>query len=207
MSIFPKRKLDIQTKAGFTILYKTYVKFVFRTCYRYLGDVAASENITAEIFTSVWERRKTLHQDAWQVDSWERYLSQAAKHKIFNHIRIKKQSDAYVTKVLQDAPIFNHATEEDYQFEELANQIDTLVDQLPPKCQYVFRLSREKGLSNKEIAQHLSISDNAVKKHIAKALSHLRENLADYQLLKRTTDRETETGTASAADRRRKTGG
>ena len=187
MSIFPKRTLDIRTKAGFTILYRTYVKFVFRTCYRYLGDVAASENITSEIFTSVWERREALHQDTWQVDSWERYLSKATKHKVYNHLRIKKQFEAYLSKALQDAPVFNRATEEDYHFGELANQFNSLVDQLPPKCQHVFRLSREKGLSNKAIAHHLSISDNAVKKHIAKALNHLRENLADYQPPKRTT--------------------
>ncbi|MEM0942290.1 MAG: sigma factor-like helix-turn-helix DNA-binding protein [Bacteroidota bacterium] len=63
----------------------------------------------------------------------------------------------------------------------------TLINQLPPKCEEVFRMSREKGLTNKEIASAVSILDHAVKKHIAKALNYLREQLKDYQIPKRAT--------------------
>jgi len=51
------------------------------------------------------------------------------------------------------------------------------VSQLPSQCQIVFSLSRYENLSNKEIAEHLSISVTAVEKHITAALKTLRIKL------------------------------
>ena len=187
MGIFRKPTLDIRSQSGFTILYERYGAFVFHICYRYLEDKEVSHNITADIFTSIWERRDVLHQATWGKYSWKRYLSQAAKHQVFDHLRIRKQLDLYFSRTSHQIRAFSNATEEDLEFEELANQIDNLIDDLPPKCQQVFRLSREKGQSNKEIAERLSISVNSVKTHIAKAVKYLRENLSDYNIPKRST--------------------
>ncbi|MNT58452.1 RNA polymerase sigma factor [compost metagenome] len=48
------------------------------------------------------------------------------------------------------------------------------VENLPQKCQEVFKLSREYYMSNKEIAIKLGISESTVEKHINKAIRHLR---------------------------------
>ena len=48
------------------------------------------------------------------------------------------------------------------------------IENLPEKCQEVFKLSREYYMSNKEIAQKLNISESTVEKHINKAIKHLR---------------------------------
>lgn len=174
-------KQDIRTQLGFSALYKEHVKFVFDTCYCYLRDVDESENITSDIFTSIWERRETLNKETWEGDSWKRYLSKAVKNKVYNHIRIRNQNKTYVARVTSEFIPSQNMTEEDFQFGELADQIDTLMEQLLPKCQHVFKLSREHGMPHKEIAEHLSISDNAVKKHVSKALNYFREHLDDYK--------------------------
>ena len=185
MTIFKKPGLDIRTTSGFTVLYETYVDYVFDTCYKYLRDEDISENITSEIFASVWERRNILHQDTWKEDSWRRYLTKAVKHKIYDHLRSHEQSERYLITAIQEFPFFENTTEKNIDFEELAEQISLAIDQLPPKCQQVFRLSREGGLSNKEIAKKLTITDHAVKRHIAIALNKLREHLAEYYIPKR----------------------
>ncbi|MEM9392098.1 MAG: RNA polymerase sigma-70 factor [Bacteroidota bacterium] len=187
MGIFSKPALDIRSQSGFTILYDKYGEFVFRICYRYLGDKETSHNITADIFVSIWERRDALHQETWGRYSWKRYLSQAAKHKVFDHLRIKKQLELYFSHTSHQILPYNNSTEEEVEFQELARQIDHLIVELPPKCQEVFRLSREKGKSNQEIADHLSISINSVKTHMTKAIRYLRENLSEYNIPKRST--------------------
>ncbi|MEM6814718.1 MAG: RNA polymerase sigma-70 factor [Bacteroidota bacterium] len=174
MSIFSKSTLDIRTQAGFTILYKSHSKFVYNVCKRYIENKDASENITSDIFTSIWERREELHRQTWGDYSWKRYLSQAAKHQVFKYLRIKKQLEIYFSHTSYEHQTFANATENDYQFAEISTRLNKLIGELPPKCQHVFRLSREKGLSNKEIAEHLNISVNAVKKHIGKAIGYLK---------------------------------
>lgn len=98
MGIFSKSRLDVRSQLGFTVLYKEYGNHVFQICYRYLQNKDISHNITAEIFTSIWERRDILHQKALSKDSWKRYLSQAAKNHVIDYLRVKKQLDIYFSR-------------------------------------------------------------------------------------------------------------
>jgi len=55
--------------------------------------------------------------------------------------------------------------------------IKSEIDHMSPKRQEIYMLSREQGLSNKEIANELNISVSTVENHINKVLNTLRENL------------------------------
>lgn len=48
-----------------------------------------------------------------------------------------------------------------------------LIDQLPPKCREAFVLRKVRGLSQREAARHMDISENTIEKHIGKALALL----------------------------------
>jgi RNA polymerase sigma-70 factor (ECF subfamily) len=62
-------------------------------------------------------------------------------------------------------------------FHELELQIQDIVKGLPEKCRLVYQLSREQGLSNKEIAGKLGISDKTVENQLTKALARIRSGL------------------------------
>ncbi|CAA0119529.1 RNA polymerase sigma factor [Zhongshania aliphaticivorans] len=53
------------------------------------------------------------------------------------------------------------------------------VRELPDKCREVFLLYRGHGLTMREIAKRLAISDKTVEKHIARAMVHCRQRLRD----------------------------
>ena len=60
--------------------------------------------------------------------------------------------------------------------EELAVIARALAD-LPPRCREAFRLSREEGLSNIEIAQRLGISDRMVRRYLIRSLEYIQARL------------------------------
>ena len=60
--------------------------------------------------------------------------------------------------------------------EELAILAEA-VRELPEKCRIVFLLYRGQGLTMREIAARLQISEKTVEKHIARAMVHCRARL------------------------------
>jgi RNA polymerase sigma factor (sigma-70 family) len=56
--------------------------------------------------------------------------------------------------------------------QELA-RLSELIDQLPPKCREAFVLRKVRGLSQRDVARAMAVSENTVEKHIGKALSAL----------------------------------
>ena len=62
-------------------------------------------------------------------------------------------------------------------------RISFAIAQLPQKCREVFLLSRQEGLTYKEIAQHMNISVKTVENQLSKALKLLRNSLSDLRML------------------------
>jgi len=63
----------------------------------------------------------------------------------------------------------------------LFEKINNLVESLPHKCREVYKLSREKGLNNRQIASRMLISEKTVENQITKAMHFLQNGLKPYR--------------------------
>lgn len=57
-------------------------------------------------------------------------------------------------------------------------RINDAIDKMPPQRRAVFTMSRNQGMSNKEITESLQISVKTVERDITMALADLRENIS-----------------------------
>lgn len=64
-------------------------------------------------------------------------------------------------------------------WDRIVNVVNKEIKNLPPKCKEVFILSKQEGLTNIEIAEHLGVSIKTVEAQITKAFSVLRFNLKE----------------------------
>ena len=70
--------------------------------------------------------------------------------------------------------------EKEIEYKMLEEQINRLIEQLPPARRNIYMLSRVKNLPNKEIAALLDISENTVESQLNKANQFMRKNLLPY---------------------------
>lgn len=130
-----------------------------------------------DIFKSLWERRKHLLIE----QSIEFYLMRSAKLKVCEYIRNKVTASRHLEEIKADYCDADHCTEKQIAYDDLSQQLNILVDTLSCQCRKVYRLSRVEGLSNKEVASALLISEKAVEYHLNKAMTLLRTGLVAYR--------------------------
>ncbi len=159
---------------AFAFLIDTYHKPLFIYALSLSKDHNAAEDIVQNTFLKIWEYRKKL-----RTDSFIKNLLYKTTHNNFiSHYRKEKNiypiNDIYIEAV-------NDTVENDNT--ELLNRkiaiVNKGIDKLPKKCKQIFLLSKQEGLSNKEIAEHLNISVKTVEGQITKAYRLLRHLIGD----------------------------
>jgi RNA polymerase sigma-70 factor (family 1) len=158
-------------KLAFRHLFESYFTPLCRFMHLYIRETTIVEELALDIFTYVWENRKTLQIQL----SLKAYLFQAARNKCLNTLRQKKHT------VSLDEADFDMAETNVMSLEtdELYHLIQEAVMALPDKCREVFQLSRSENLTNQEIAGRLNISVKTVEAQITKALKRIKEFLGD----------------------------
>lgn len=140
-----------------------------------LGNRWDAEEAVQELFINMWSNGKLNSIDG----SVKSYLFKAVfnicidvqrknKLKQRNEVDSPEEKDVIV-------PFSNPILEE-----ELENHINEALLQLPEKRRQVFLMSRDEGLSYKEIAQKLSVSEKTVETQISRSLKQLRKSLSEY---------------------------
>lgn len=64
--------------------------------------------------------------------------------------------------------------EDEIIYNDLMDLLNRTIEELPPKRQEIFKLSRFQGLPYKEISQRLSISEKTIETHIRLALQDIK---------------------------------
>lgn len=138
-----------------------------------LRDDAAAKDLVQDVFIDLWKRRKES-----KIQNLAHYLSRAVKFQTLKQLRNGKLREHHLR--LMEKIEFTNQTEDNMNFQELESRLRDAMDELPPKCKEVFRLSRFEYLSNKEISLRMKISVKTVEIHMTKALVTLRSRIGGF---------------------------
>ncbi|MEC5145140.1 HTH luxR-type domain-containing protein [Chitinophaga sp. 180180018-2] len=156
---------------AFTEIYNRYWKRLYVLAYDRLRSREQAEDVVQDVFTGLWQRRQQSI-----IRSLPAYLATASRYAVFNLL----SRLAPVTNMDAMPESLHAITDETAQLRFLEQSMNEQLHLLPEKCRLVFSYSRNRGLSNKEIATELQISEKAVEKHITKALQRLRIQFRNY---------------------------
>lgn len=165
--------LSNDNRLAFEYIFKTYYQDLCRFGVTYVKDIDIAEELVQQIFINIWERRYELSIST----SMKSYLFTAVRNKSFNYIKLQLPKEYKKVDIDDAGFIDSNNKEEDIVFEDLKVYVANAIDSLPAKCKVIFNLSRNSGLTYKEIAEELDISVKTVENQIGIALKKLREQL------------------------------
>jgi len=163
-------------KVAFEKIFLTYHKQLYFFCYSFLNQKEDAENITQDVFVKLWMKRATLDCEK----SFSGFLFTMTKNMALNHIRTTIHRQLFVNQLLDDGLEDCRQTDKQVSFNEVKRNLNNLITQLPTKRKKIFQLSREEGLSHKEISKRLGVSVHTVESQISKALKFIRKGLKDF---------------------------
>ena len=165
---------------AFDAIYKNYSWRLFGFVFRYVKQEADTEEIVQEVFIKIWKSRDKI--DVYS--SFESFLFTIAHNATVNLLKKRATEQKYVehVKSLQHPEQAYELTDE-IHYKELQQKFQGVLNELSPRQKEIFQLSREVGLSNKEIAKKLGISVQTVKNHLVSTLSFLKSKLDNGLLI------------------------
>lgn len=157
------------TKA-FEYLFLLYFPKLKQFLSGFLDTEAEAEDLAQDVFVRFWQNR----QSVTKVENLNAYLYRMAKNALYTYL-----DRSFFPDSISEASV-NHIRSTD-EVEELifANEQEELIriaiEKMPHQRKTIFRLSREQGFSNDEIAIQLNISKRTVETHISAALADIRK--------------------------------
>nr|WP_319510307.1 RNA polymerase sigma-70 factor [uncultured Draconibacterium sp.] len=166
-------------KTAINDLYAEYSPRLYRFAMAYLKSESEVLDIVQEVFVNVWVNRKKLKKDS----NLDAYLFTVAKNTIVSVFRKKLSEKDYLEDLKHKSITNSIDTESQFNYNQLSDKLNDLVEQLPPQRKKIYQLSKEQGLANKTIAAELGISIKTVEDHLSKASKFIKKNLTEYGFL------------------------
>lgn len=158
--------LSVVNEDTFVEIYREYWPKLFTIAFNRLSSRQGAEDVVQEVMISLWKRRNEV-----VINNLENWLAAATRYAVF------RQMARYGPQRIAPIQDTEASYDGDFDYRQMDKIIRENIHRLPPKCKIVFEFSRQYGLTNKQIAGKLSISEKSVEKHITKAIHNLRKKL------------------------------
>ena len=157
--------------AAFDAIYNRYCHKLHEFVLTFLKQEEDAQEIVQEVFIKIWNSRGKIDIYA----SFESFLFTIAYNDTMSLLRkrVNETKSREYLKSLQQIDSTEKVVDE-LQFKELKQKIQSILIHLTPRQKEIYHLSREEGLTHKEIAQKLNISESTVNNHLVTTLKFLK---------------------------------
>ncbi len=176
--LLTESELLLQIAAGneqaFRQLFNTYRAKLYTYILKIAESKEAAEDTVHDVFLKIWLAREKLPE----IKNINAYLYRMAHNRALNGLRRMAKETLVIAELEKNTRFKNNDSDNTLLRKEIRKCIQDAVNKLTPKQKEVFRMSREEGLKQEDIAQQLNISIFTVKKHLTDALHSLRKEIA-----------------------------
>ena len=155
-------------------LFLSYYDRLFQFALSITHSKQFAEEVVSDVFLKIWLKRKSLIK----IQNKHLYLYICAKNHSINKLAKEKRREVFsFDECLVEFQSVFFDPEQLMITEEMLRRIQTAINQLPSRCQLIFKLIKEDGLKYKEVAELLGISLKTVENQMAIALKKLEQSI------------------------------
>jgi RNA polymerase sigma-70 factor (ECF subfamily) len=169
------RRIANGDRVGFEELHARFAGLVYATVYQVLRDHQDSEDVSQEVFLSIWKKAKLYHESKGEPMTW---VASLARNRAIDRIRAKERRSRLRDAVQAEPesvapsaiPDAGHVT----STRERGGIVRSAVMQLTPEQRQVIEMAYFAGLSQSQIAEQIDAPLGTVKARMRRGLGKLR---------------------------------
>ncbi len=151
---------------------------LFRVAYGIVRDRAEAEDILQDLLLKLWSRK-----DEWnEIENLQAYCFRAIKNMALDRLAsMATHKTGTIERAQEDLYFVDHQSpHREMVRKEQRLLIAQCMEELPENQQLTFRLREIEGMTYREIAETLAISEDLVKISLFRARKKMKELLAGY---------------------------
>lgn len=159
------------SKEAFAEVYKTHYPALFFFVRRFITERQEAEDITADTFIKLWKIRHNFetHQNI------KAFLYITARNACLDCLRARQRTTGVQQELMYLLLQGNDVTFiQDEVKADVLKQVRDEIDNLPPKCQQIFKMAFLQRVKNADIAEQLGLTVQTVKNQKVRAIKLLR---------------------------------
>lgn len=164
------------SEKAFRSLYDMYYDRFFRIAFYYLQRDEWAQEVTLDVFASLWNNRKSL----LIPDNFDKYSYTLLRNAALNYLEKEQRRETSPLDKLAEPASSSPSPEERLISDELFTVYENSLNELPKRCREIFIKIREERQSYAAIAEELNISTKTVDAQLQKAVSRLKEKINNY---------------------------
>jgi RNA polymerase sigma-70 factor (ECF subfamily) len=164
-------------QSAFSLLYRQHWASLYGTAYKRTRNREQAQDIVQNIFADLWSRR---HQA--DIADLAAYLHTAVRFQLYKQISRAPREAVYLDG-FEELILSPLSADDPIREKEILRLIELWLAALPEKRRKIFILHYTEGLSTREIAGQLGISQNTVQAQLYTANQSLKARLAHFMIM------------------------
>ena len=154
-------------------IYDQFSSFVYGLALRVIGDARAAEDVSQDVFVTVWERPGAFDPDRGSLRTW---LGTLAHRRAVDHVR---REEARRRRAIKDAarPVSTPDVEEMALALVTAERVRSALDTLPDEQRRAIQLAYFGGKTYRQVAEVLGIPERTAKSRLRLGLRRIADVL------------------------------
>lgn len=170
------RRLKLGQQEAFSALYALYSDKLLYYVQRTTKSPYLAEDVVHDTFMKIWQCRDQIDLSK----PFKPYIFIIAKRTLLDLLKRARHEAEIISEIKKYTLEEDHSTELLLAYNESNRLINEAIAQLSEQVRKTFTLCRIQGMSYKQAAETLSVTESTINKHMSKALQIIREHITRH---------------------------